>query len=157
MSAALDELQLIASGKVREMYADGDEIIMVASDRISAYDFVLDTRIPDKGRVLTALSVWWFDQLVDVVPHHLISADHPAIPPRWRGRAMLCRPLDMIPVECVARGYLAGSGWADYQSGGRISGVALPPGRQEGSRLDEPMACVRGPGPPRFPHPVHRA
>ena len=135
-----DGLIPVHSGKVRDLYRTADgALLMVASDRISAYDFVLDTRIPDKGRVLTALSVWWFDQLVDVVPHHLISADHPAIPPRWRGRAMLCRPLDMIPVECVARGYLAGSGWADYQSGGRISGVALPPGRQEGSRLDEPI------------------
>jgi phosphoribosylaminoimidazole-succinocarboxamide synthase len=130
----------VHSGKVRDLYRTADgAVLMVASDRISAYDFVLDTPIPDKGRVLTALSVWWFEQLADVVPHHLISADGPAIPPQWRGRAMLCRPLDMIPVECVARGYLAGSGWADYQAGGRVSGLALPPGLREGSRLDEPI------------------
>ena len=135
-----DGLIPVHSGKVRDLYRTADgAVLMVASDRISAYDFVLDTPIPDKGRVLTALSVWWFEQLADVVPHHLISADGPAIPPQWRGRAMLCRPLDMIPVECVARGYLAGSGWADYQTRGRVSGRALPPGLREGSRLDEPI------------------
>jgi phosphoribosylaminoimidazole-succinocarboxamide synthase len=130
----------VHSGKVRDLYRTADgALLMVASDRISAYDIVLDTPIPDKGRVLTGLSVWWFEQLADVVPHHLISAAGPAIPPRWQGRAMLCRPLDMIPVECVARGYLAGSGWADYQSSGQVSGLALPPGLHEGSRLDEPI------------------
>jgi phosphoribosylaminoimidazole-succinocarboxamide synthase len=135
-----DGLIPVHSGKVRDLYRTADgTLLMVASDRISAYDIVLDTPIPDKGRVLTALSVWWFEQLPDVVPHHLISAAGPAIPTRWQGRAMLCRPLDMIPVECVARGYLAGSGWADYQSSGQVSGLALPPGLHEGSRLTEPI------------------
>ena len=135
-----DGLIPVHSGKVRDLYRTADgALLMVASDRISAYDVVLDTPIPDKGRVLTALSVWWFEQLADVVPHHLISVAGPGIPARWLGRAMLCRPLDMIPVECVARGYLAGSGWADYQSSGQVSGVALPPGLREGSRLHEPI------------------
>ncbi len=144
-----DGLIPVHSGKVRDLYRTADgAVLMVASDRISAYDFVLDTPIPDKGRVLTALSVWWFEQLTDVVPHHLIGADGPAIPPQWRGRAMLCRPLDMIPVECVARGYLAGSGWADYQTSGRVSGRALPPGLREGSRLDEPIFTPSTKAPP---------
>jgi len=135
-----DGLIPVHSGKVRDLYRTADgALLMVASDRISAYDVVLDTPIPDKGRVLTALSVWWFEQLADVVPHHLIGAAGPEIPARWLGRAMLCRPLDMIPVECVARGYLAGSGWADYQSSGHISGVALPLGLREGSRLSTPI------------------
>jgi phosphoribosylaminoimidazole-succinocarboxamide synthase len=135
-----DGLTPVHSGKIRDLYRTSDgAVLMVASDRISAYDFVLDTPIPDKGRILTALSVWWFGKLADIVPHHLISAADPVIPPHWLGRAMLCHPLEMIPVECVARGYLAGSGWTDYQAGGRVSGVSLPAGLQQGSRLDEPI------------------
>lgn len=130
----------LAAGKVRDMYAGPDDtLIVVASDRVSAYDVVLPTPIPDKGRVLTALSVWWFDRLADLVPHHLVTADGPAIPARWRGRAMQVRRLDMLPVECVARGYLAGSGVAAYRETGAVSGVALPPGLLDGSRLPSPI------------------
>ena len=122
------------------MYAGPDGLLLVvASDRVSAYDRVLPTPIPDKGRVLTALSVWWFERLADLVPHHLVSADDPAIPARWRGRAMLVRRLEMLPVECVARGYLAGSGVAAYRDTGTVCGVPLPPGLDDGSRLPEPV------------------
>jgi phosphoribosylaminoimidazole-succinocarboxamide synthase len=130
----------LAAGKVRDMYAAGDDLLLVvASDRVSAYDVVLPTPIPDKGRVLTALSVWWFERLADLVPHHLVSADDPAIPAEWRGRAVLVRRLEMLPVECVARGYLAGSGTAAYRETGEVCGVPLPPGLVEGSRLPEPV------------------
>jgi len=133
-------LQHLAAGKVRDMYAGPDGLLLVvASDRVSAYDVVLPTPIPDKGRVLTALSVWWFDKLADLVPHHLVSADDPVIPAQWRGRAMLVRRLEMLPVECVARGYLAGSGVSAYQETGAVSGVPLPPGLRDGSRLPEPI------------------
>jgi phosphoribosylaminoimidazole-succinocarboxamide synthase len=132
-------LEHLAAGKVRDMYAGPDGLLLVvASDRVSAYDRVLPTPIPDKGRVLTALSVWWFERLADLVPHHLVSADDPAIPARWRGRAMLVRRLEMLPVECVARGYLAGSGVAAYRDTGTVCGVPLPPGLDDGSRLPEP-------------------
>jgi phosphoribosylaminoimidazole-succinocarboxamide synthase len=130
----------LATGKVRDMYAGPDgTLLVVASDRVSAYDVVLPTPIPDKGRVLTALSVWWFERLADLVPHHLVSADDPAIPAEWRGRAMLVRRLEMLPVECVARGYLAGSGVTSYRGTGAVSGVDLPPGLLDGSRLPEPI------------------
>jgi phosphoribosylaminoimidazole-succinocarboxamide synthase len=133
-------LEHLAAGKVRDMYAAGDGLLLVvASDRISAYDHVLATPIPDKGRVLTALSVWWFERLSDLVPHHLVAADDPAIPPEWRGRAMLVRRLRMLPVECVARGYLTGSGLASYRETGGVCGVPLPPGLVDGSRLPEPI------------------
>jgi phosphoribosylaminoimidazole-succinocarboxamide synthase len=133
-------LERLAAGKVRDMYAAPDGLLLVvASDRISAYDHVLPTPIPDKGRVLTALSVWWFERLSDLVPHHLVSVDDPAIPAEWRGRAMLVRRLEMLPVECVARGYLTGSGLAAYRDGGAICGVPLPPGLTDGSRLPEPI------------------
>jgi phosphoribosylaminoimidazole-succinocarboxamide synthase len=130
----------LAAGKVRDMYAAGDDLLLVvASDRVSAYDVVLPTPIPDKGRVLTALSVWWFERLADLGPHHLVSADDPAIPAQWRGRAVLVRRLDMLPVECVARGYLAGSGVAAYRATGVVCGVELPSGLVDGSRLPEPV------------------
>ncbi|HVE30023.1 MAG TPA: phosphoribosylaminoimidazolesuccinocarboxamide synthase [Mycobacteriales bacterium] len=133
-------LERLAAGKVRDMYAAPDGLLLVvASDRISAYDQVLPTPIPDKGRVLTALSVWWFERLSDLVPHHLVSVDDPAIPAEWRGRAMLVRRLEMLPVECVARGYLTGSGLAAYRDGGAICSVPLPPGLTDGSRLPEPI------------------
>lgn len=128
------------SGKVRDLYRTQDgRLVMVASDRISAFDYVLDSPIPDKGRILTALSVWWFAQLADVVPNHLISADDPLIPAAWRGRALLCQPLQMVPVEAVVRGYLTGSGLADYRAGGAVCGIPLPPGLEDGSRLPEPI------------------
>jgi len=127
----------IASGKVRDLYEmDDGRLLFVASDRISAYDFVLPTPIPDKGRVLTAMSIWWFEQLADVVPNHLLSTD---VPPEFKGRAMICERLDMLPVECIARGYLTGSGLADYRRTGAVSGIALPPGLVDGSRLPKPL------------------
>ncbi|HEY7101750.1 MAG TPA: phosphoribosylaminoimidazolesuccinocarboxamide synthase [Mycobacteriales bacterium] len=133
-------LEHLAAGKVRDMYAAPDGLLLVvASDRISAYDHVLPTPIPDKGRVLTALSVWWFERLSDLVPHHLVAVDDPAIPAEWRGRAMLVRRLEMLPVECVARGYLTGSGLGSYRETGAVCGVPLPPGLVDGSRLPEPV------------------
>ena len=136
-------LPLVARGKVREVYdAGSDRLLLVASDRISAYDHVLPTPIPDKGRVLTQLSVWWFDQLAPVLSsfgatHHLLSASD--VPAEVAGRAMLVRRLEMLPVECVARGYLSGSGTVEYQRTGSIRDVLLPAGLVEGSRLPEPV------------------
>jgi phosphoribosylaminoimidazole-succinocarboxamide synthase len=115
---------------------DDGSLLFVASDRISAYDFVLPTPIPDKGAVLTAMSIWWFEQLADVVPNHLISTD---VPPEFAGRAMICERLDMLPVECIARGYLTGSGLSDYKRTGAVSGIPLPAGLVDGSRLPEPL------------------
>ena len=127
----------IASGKVRDLYEmDDGRLLFVASDRISAYDFVLETTIPDKGAVLTAMSIWWFEQLADVVPNHLLSTD---VPPEFAGRAMICERLEMLPVECIARGYLTGSGLADYKRTGAVSGLPLPAGLVDGSRLPEPL------------------
>jgi phosphoribosylaminoimidazole-succinocarboxamide synthase len=131
------QVELVHSGKVRELYADGDDLIMVASDRVSVYDVVLPTPIPGKGRVLTQLSLWWFGQLSDVIPNHVISGTD--VPGQWAGRAIRCRRLPMLPVECIARGYLAGLGLASYNETGTISGVRLPPGLGEGSRLPEPV------------------
>ena len=128
------------SGKVRDIYeVDADLVLIVASDRISAYDHVLPTPVPDKGAVLTRLSAWWFDQLAPLGPHHLVSVDDPRIPAEVRGRAMLCRRLSMVPVECVARGYLAGSALAEYTASGSVCGLALPAGLVDGSRLPEPL------------------
>jgi phosphoribosylaminoimidazole-succinocarboxamide synthase len=125
------------SGKVRDLYRLPDgHLLMVASDRISAFDFVLDTPIPDKGRILTQLSLWWFDRLTDLVPHHVVSTDVPA---EVAGRAVVCESLEMYPVECVARGYLTGSGLVDYRATGEVCGVALPPGLEDGSRLEQPI------------------
>jgi len=131
------DLRHLHSGKVRDLYETPDGLLlMVASDRISAYDFVLPTPIPDKGAVLTQMSLWWFEQLADVVPNHVVSTDVPA---EYAGRAVLCRRLDMFPVECVARGYLAGSGLVDYRDSGAVCGVPLPPGLEDGSELPEPV------------------
>ena len=137
------DLPLVARGKVREIYDAGDDrLLLVASDRISAYDWVLPTPIPDKGRVLTQLSVWWFEQLGSLLSsfgasHHLLSADD--VPPTVAGRAMLVRRLEMLPVECVARGYLSGSGTHLYSRTGSIRDVALPAGLVEGSKLPSPV------------------
>jgi phosphoribosylaminoimidazole-succinocarboxamide synthase len=130
-------VELVHSGKVRDVYADGEDLVLVASDRVSVYDVVLPTPIPDKGRLLTRLSLWWFDRLADLTPHHVISADD--VPAEFAGRAIRCRRLEMIGVECIARGYLAGSGLAEYEKHGTISGVPLPPGLVEGSKLPEPI------------------
>jgi phosphoribosylaminoimidazole-succinocarboxamide synthase len=131
-------LTLLASGKVRELYELGDDLLMVASDRISTYDVVHPTPIPDKGKVLTGLSVLWFDLTRDLVPNHLISATD-GVPDEFRGRGLRVRRLDMLPVECVVRGYLSGSGWKDYQASGRVSGIELPPGLRESDQLPEPL------------------
>src|SRR3954466_8897596 len=134
----VSELPLIASGKVREMYDLGDRLLMVASDRISPYDVVHPTPIPDKGKVLTALSVFWFDRTGHIVPNHFISATD-GVPEDVRGRALVVRKLDMLPVECVVRGYITGSGWKDYQATGKVSGIELPAGLRESDRLPEPI------------------
>jgi phosphoribosylaminoimidazole-succinocarboxamide synthase len=130
-------MELVHSGKVRDVYADGDELILVASDRVSVYDVVLPTLVPDKGKILTQLSLWWFEQLRDVVPNHVISATE--VPDEWEGRAIRCRRLDMLPVEWIARGYLTGLGLKEYEKGGAVSGVSLPPGLVEADRLPEPI------------------
>ena len=128
---------LVHAGKVRELYAlDADRLLMVATDRISAFDFVLDGLVPDKGRVLTQLSQWWFAQLGDIVANHVLGTD---VPDAVAGRAVVCERLEMIPVECVARGYLTGSGWGEYQRSGAVCGVPLPAGLVDGSRLPEPI------------------
>lgn len=125
------------SGKVRDLYTLEDgHLLMVASDRISAYDFVLTPGIPDKGEILTRMSLWWFEQLADLVPNHVISTQ---VPERVRGRALVCERLEMFPVECVARGYLTGSGLVDYRESGAVCGVELPGGLVDGSRLPEPI------------------
>ena len=131
-------LELLAKGKVRELYELGDDLLMVASDRISTYDVVHPTEIPDKGNVLTALSVLWFDLTADVVPNHLISATD-GVPAELRGRALRVKRLKMLPVECVVRGYITGSGWKDYQATGAVSGIELPPGLRESEQLPEPI------------------
>jgi phosphoribosylaminoimidazole-succinocarboxamide synthase len=138
---AIEGTTHVHSGKVRDLYRieageHAGRLLMVASDRISAFDFVLDTTIPDKGEVLTRMSLWWFDRLAGVVDHHVVSTDVPEV---VRGRAVICEPLAMFPVECVARGYLAGSGLTDYRATGAVCGVPLPPGLEDGSRLPEPI------------------
>ncbi|HET9998687.1 MAG TPA: phosphoribosylaminoimidazolesuccinocarboxamide synthase [Nocardioides sp.] len=134
---AIDGARPLHSGKVRDLYElpDGN-LLMVASDRISAFDFVLETAIPDKGEILTRMSLWWFDQLSGLVQNHIVSTDVPDV---VRGRAVVCERLDMYPVECVARGYLTGSVLGDYQKYGEVCGIALPAGLQDGSRLSEPI------------------
>lgn len=127
----------VHSGKVRDLYAlHSGNLLMVASDRISAYDFILEPGIPDKGEILTQMSLWWFEQLSDLVPNHVVSGDVPAA---VAGRALVVERLDMFPVECVARGYLAGSGLADYDATGEVCGVRLPAGLMDASRLPEPI------------------
>jgi len=130
-------VELIHSGKVREVYADGDDLLLVASDRISIYDVVLPTPVPGKGRILTQLSLWWFDRLADITPNHVISATD--VPQEWAGRAIRCQRLEMVPVECIARGYLTGLGMTAYRESGSVSGVRLPDGLVEASRLPEPV------------------
>jgi phosphoribosylaminoimidazole-succinocarboxamide synthase len=131
------DLPLIYAGKIREMYAvDDQRVLMVATDKISAFDFVLDTAVPDKGVILNQLSLWWFDQLAGIVDNHVLSTDVPA---PVRGRAVVCERLAMVPVECVARGYLTGSGWLEYSRSGAVCGVDLPGGLVDGSRLPEPI------------------
>jgi phosphoribosylaminoimidazole-succinocarboxamide synthase len=136
--SALSDLPLIASGKVREIYDLGETLLLVASDRISTYDVVHPTPIPDKGSVLTGLSKFWFDRTTDIVANHLVSVTD-GVPEDVRGRAMVVRKLKMLPVECVVRGYLSGSGWKDYQRTGAVSGIELPPGLRESDQLPQPI------------------
>jgi phosphoribosylaminoimidazole-succinocarboxamide synthase len=138
VTTALTELPLLASGKVREMYDLGDRLLMVASDRISTYDVVHPNPIPDKGKVLTGLSVFWFAKTGHIVPNHFVSATD-GVPEEARGRAIVARKLRMLPVECVVRGYITGSGWKDYQATGKVSGIELPPGLQESEKLPTPI------------------
>jgi phosphoribosylaminoimidazole-succinocarboxamide synthase len=134
----VSDLPLIATGKVREMYDLGDRLLLVASDRISTYDVVHPTPIPDKGAVLTGLSAFWFGRTGHIVSNHFVSATDD-VPDDVRGRAMSVRKLQMLPVECVVRGYITGSGWKDYQATGRVSGLELPPGLRESERLPAPL------------------
>jgi phosphoribosylaminoimidazole-succinocarboxamide synthase len=136
--SALADLELIASGKVRDIYALEDRLLLVASDRVSTYDAVHPTPIPDKGAVLTGLTEFWLRQTAQIVPSHLISVTD-GVPADVRGRAMVVAKLEMLPVEAVVRGYLSGGGWTDYQATGRVSGIALPPGLVQGQRLPEPI------------------
>ena len=131
-------LPLLARGKVREIYDLGGDLLMVASDRISTYDAVHPTEIPDKGRVLTGLSVLWFELTGGIVPNHLISATG-GVPEELRGRALRVKKLEMLPLECVVRGYITGSGWKDYRATGTVSGIELPPGLRESERLPQPI------------------
>jgi phosphoribosylaminoimidazole-succinocarboxamide synthase len=135
-AAELPGLDLYSQGKVREMYDLGDRLLMVASDRISAFDVVLPTAIPDKGKVLTGLSVFWFDRTADIVPNHFLST---GVPDEVRGRALLVTKLEIFPVECVVRGYLSGSGWKEYRKEGTVCGIQLPGGLRESDRLPEPI------------------
>jgi phosphoribosylaminoimidazole-succinocarboxamide synthase len=146
LTTNLDAIPLLGRGKVRDLYAIDDALLLVASDRISAFDHVLDTGIPGKGKILTQISLFWFDLLSDIVPNHVITAevkDYPeSLQPfadQLEGRSMLVKRANMFPVECVARGYLAGSGWKDYRSSGTVCGIDLPRGLQDGSRLPEPL------------------
>lgn len=127
----------VYSGKVRDLYEAIDgRLLFVASDRISAYDWVLPSQIPDKGRILTAMSMWWFDRLQGILPNHVLSTN---VPDQVRGRATYCEKLEMLPIECVARGYLAGSGYSDYLREQSICGNGLPPGLKEGAKLPKPL------------------
>ena len=150
MAAVVTETHLeglpVRRGKVRDVYDLGDRLLIVATDRISAYDVIMPTPIPDKGRLLTGLSLWWFDFLADITPNHLITADVAKMPAAvkahadiLRGRSMLCRKAKVFPVECVVRGYLAGSGWKEYQARGTVCGVKLPAGLKQCSPLPEPI------------------
>jgi phosphoribosylaminoimidazole-succinocarboxamide synthase len=136
MTQSLSELRLHSRGKVREIYELEDDLLLVASDRISAYDVILPDPIPDKGVVLTQMSIFWFDLLGDICPNHFISED---VPPEAAGRGMRCRKLDMYPVECVVRGYLSGSGWKEYRESGSVCGIGLPEGLTESAKLPEPI------------------
>jgi phosphoribosylaminoimidazole-succinocarboxamide synthase len=136
MSTGIADLKLHSTGKVRDIYELGDELLMVASDRISIYDVVLPTAIPDKGKVLTQMSVFWFETTGGIVPNHLVSED---VPEEVAERALRVRKLDMYPVECVVRGYLSGSGWREYRESGAVCGIGLPEGLRESERLPEPI------------------
>ena len=132
-------LKLLARGKVRDVYEDGDRLLIVATDRISAFDYILPTGIPEKGRVLTQLTLFWLDFLKSIVPNHLLTADTTGLPPEFAGRSMWVHRAKMFDVECVARGYLSGSGWKEYKQSGTVCGIKLPPGLKESDKLPEPI------------------
>ena len=140
----MKEYKPVSSGKVREIYDDGDTLIMVASDRISAFDVILNNEITDKGRILTGMSRFWFDLTENILPNHMISTDPEEMPEFFRtdwfrGRSMKCRKLKMLPIECIVRGYITGSGWASYQKDGTVCGIRLPEGLRECEKLPEPL------------------
>ena len=140
----MKEYTPVSSGKVREIYDCGDSLVMVASDRISAFDIILKSLIPNKGKILTGMSEFWFDFTKDIIPNHMISMDTKDMPeffrtPAFEGRSMLCRKLKMLPIECIVRGYITGSGWASYQKNGTVCGIRLPEGLQESEQLPEPI------------------
>jgi phosphoribosylaminoimidazole-succinocarboxamide synthase len=139
LESDLKTYKLFARGKVRDVYEDGDRLLIVATDRISAFDYILPTGIPEKGRVLTQMTLFWLDYLQDVVPNHFLSADTSALPPEFAGRSMWVKRAEMFQVECVARGYLVGSGWKDYQKTGAVCGIALPSGLRESDALPDPI------------------
>jgi len=139
LESDLKTYRLFARGKVRDVYEDGDRLLIVATDRISAFDYILPTGIPDKGRVLTQMTLFWLDYLKGLVPNHLLTADTSGLPPEFAGRSMWVKRADMFQVECVARGYLVGSGWKDYQKTGAVCGIGLPAGLRESDALPEPI------------------
>ena len=140
----MQEYRPVKEGKVRELYDIGDQLIMVATDRISAFDYILKNTIPDKGKVLTQMSKFWFDYTKDIVPNHMISIDPADMPeffraPEYAGKSTLCRKLSMIPIECIVRGYITGSGWESYKENGTVCGITLPAGLKECEKLPEPI------------------
>jgi phosphoribosylaminoimidazole-succinocarboxamide synthase len=139
LESDLKTYKLFARGKVRDVYEDGQRLLIVASDRISAFDYILPTGIPDKGRVLTQMTLFWLQFLKNVVPNHFLSSDMSDLPREFEGRSMWVKRAEMFPVECVARGYLVGSGWKDYQKTGAVCGIALPKGLRESDALPEPI------------------
>ena len=139
LETELSRYHRFARGKVRDVYEDGSRLLIVATDRISAFDFILATGIPDKGRVLTQMTLFWLDFLREIVPNHFLSAETNGLPPEFAGRSMWVRRAEMFPIECVARGYLAGSGWKDYQSTGAVCGIPLPAGLRESDALPSPI------------------
>jgi phosphoribosylaminoimidazole-succinocarboxamide synthase len=132
-------LKLRARGKVRDIYDDGDRLLFIATDRISAFDYILSTGIPEKGRVLTQMTLFWLDFLRDVIPNHFLSTDMSGLPPELEGRSMWVKRAEMFDIECVARGYISGSGWKDYQRTGAVCGIPLPQGLRESDALPEPI------------------
>src|SRR5271154_797703 len=139
LETSLPSLKLLARGKVRDIYDDGDRLLFIATDRISAFDYILATGIPEKGRVLTQMTLFWLDFLRDLIPNHFLSADMSGLPPPPEGRSMWVKRADMIDIECVARGYISGSGWKDYQRTGSVCGIPLPKGLRESDALPEPI------------------
>ncbi|MBQ3851953.1 MAG: phosphoribosylaminoimidazolesuccinocarboxamide synthase, partial [Lachnospiraceae bacterium] len=140
----MEELKPVKAGKVREIYDNGDSLIMVATDRISCFDVILHNIVTKKGTVLTQMSKFWFDYTKDIVPNHMITVDNNEMPeffrqPQFVGNSMMCKKLEMLPLECIVRGYITGSGWASYQKNGTVCGIKLPEGLKESEKLPEPI------------------